>query len=324
MDKSCIESLRPQLAAWRSRLHEPWFLAAWPGMGAVAQLAIGYLVRQLHATPLGELGLDDYFAVRGIEVERGLILPRRIPVTTVHAWKDPSGGHDLVLVDGGAQPEQDLAGYCEQLLTMARDLGAGRVCTFAAMATMLRPEASPRVFVAASDRQLLDEAKQSGAEPLAEGDIGGLNGLLIGAAARHGLRGLCLLGEMPYFAGTIGNPKAAAAVLRTFRRLTGIDLDFTEIDGRARAVEALLVEHLRQAEQRAASDVATPDADAAEARPADSSEAARERARERIESLFVEAARDRGKAPQLKAELDRLGWFAEYEDRFLDLFKRAE
>jgi hypothetical protein len=45
--------------------------------------------------------------------------------------------------------------------------------------------------------------------------------------------------------------------------------------------------------------------------------------RQRLEGLFQEAARDRSKAFELKQELDRLGVFKEYEDRFLDLFKKA-
>jgi len=44
--------------------------------------------------------------------------------------------------------------------------------------------------------------------------------------------------------------------------------------------------------------------------------------RQRIEKLFDQAAKDRSKAFELKQELDRLGVFKEYEDRFLDLFKK--
>jgi uncharacterized protein len=44
----------------------------------------------------------------------------------------------------------------------------------------------------------------------------------------------------------------------------------------------------------------------------------------RIEQMFTEARKDRGRAMRLKDELDRLGAFKQYEDRFLDLFKRAE
>jgi len=42
----------------------------------------------------------------------------------------------------------------------------------------------------------------------------------------------------------------------------------------------------------------------------------------RIETLFEQAAKDRSKAFELKQELDRLGLFKDYEDRFLDLFKK--
>jgi hypothetical protein len=42
----------------------------------------------------------------------------------------------------------------------------------------------------------------------------------------------------------------------------------------------------------------------------------------RIERLFEAARQDRSKAYELKGELDRLGVFDLYEDRFLDLFKK--
>ena len=45
--------------------------------------------------------------------------------------------------------------------------------------------------------------------------------------------------------------------------------------------------------------------------------------RQRIEALFDQVARDRGKAVRLKRELDRLGVFDQYEDRFLDLFRKG-
>ena len=46
--------------------------------------------------------------------------------------------------------------------------------------------------------------------------------------------------------------------------------------------------------------------------------------RRRIEQLFTQAREDRAKAYELKRELDRLDVFREYEDRFLDLFKKPE
>lgn len=45
-------------------------------------------------------------------------------------------------------------------------------------------------------------------------------------------------------------------------------------------------------------------------------------ARTRIETLFVGVKRGDVSPPELKVELDRWGVFKEYEDRFLDLFRR--
>jgi hypothetical protein len=45
-------------------------------------------------------------------------------------------------------------------------------------------------------------------------------------------------------------------------------------------------------------------------------------ARYLIEQLFREAAGERSKVSELEAELRRWGVFGEYEDRFLDLFRR--
>ncbi|MFN7171005.1 MAG: hypothetical protein ACK4NT_07210, partial [Candidatus Omnitrophota bacterium] len=45
-------------------------------------------------------------------------------------------------------------------------------------------------------------------------------------------------------------------------------------------------------------------------------------AQEKIEKLFEEAKKDISKANELKKELDRWNVYKEYEDRFLDLFKK--
>ena len=53
----------------------------------------------------------------------------------------------------------------------------------------------------------------------------------------------------------------------------------------------------------------------------DSVDAAADR---RIDELFERAKTDRSKAFELKQELDRLGRFKEFEDRFLDLFRKSK
>ncbi|HLG68874.1 MAG TPA: hypothetical protein VK009_00465, partial [Chloroflexota bacterium] len=45
-------------------------------------------------------------------------------------------------------------------------------------------------------------------------------------------------------------------------------------------------------------------------------------ARERIDGMFAAVRRGDMEATELRNELDRWGLFGEYEDRFLDLFRR--
>lgn len=53
-------------------------------------------------------------------------------------------------------------------------------------------------------------------ELVEDGHIGGLNGMLLGAAGEMGLRGACLLGEMPHIFAQLPFPKASLAVLKVF------------------------------------------------------------------------------------------------------------
>jgi len=45
--------------------------------------------------------------------------------------------------------------------------------------------------------------------------------------------------------------------------------------------------------------------------------------KERIEQFFAQAKTDISKAHELKVELDKWNIYKEYEDRFLDLFKKT-
>lgn len=309
-------------------LQEPWLVAAWPGMGAVGLLAASTLAKVLGAENLGELDTARYFDVRQLEVENGLFQPATRPRTLLFAWKAPPGGRDMLVLLGEAQPGAEAWGYARVVIEMARSLGVTRVVTFAAMGAPIDPRAEHRVFAAATHGPLLEEARRQGLGSLQEGEVSGLNGVLIGAAAEAGLSGLCLLGEFPYFASAVPNPRASAAVLKAFGKLSGVQVDAAELETQAAEIEGELVtlgDELEAAarnrpipgfpgesdeeEELLAEEVHEIDVDAA--------------TRVRLEALFDQARADREKALELKSELDRLGLFREYEDRFLDLFRRA-
>jgi uncharacterized protein len=301
-------------------LTHPWMVAVWPGMGNVALNAGIYLLAKLDMTVIAELEASELFDIDYVEVEKGLLQPGRRPRNRFFVWTDPEKKHDLVIFLGEAQPPIGKYAFCRQLIKYAKQIGIERVFTFAAMATRMHPEHDSRVFGAATDENSLEELTRLELELLQDGHIGGLNGVLLGAAAESGLHGACLLGEMPHIFSQLPFPKASLAILEVFSTMTGIEIDFAELAEQAKAMEEQLGEILSRVEQEYGRNFEEEEEPVPEAKEEESISAAD---RSRIENLFTQAAKDRKKAFELKQELDRLGAFKEYEDRFLDLFKKA-
>jgi hypothetical protein len=269
-----------------------------------------------------------------------------------------------------AQPTYNLWAYANGILDKAKEHDVERVITFASMASTVHPTETPKVHGAATNGELLEELNRAGVTPVEAGQIGGLNGVLLGAAMERGIPGLSLLGEIPFYAANLPNPKASRVVLSVFSVMAGLDVSLADLDAHAKKFEGPLTqlfERLREQAQEEASDLpglmeededeepeagkatgaggtagtAGPEAAAGDApgaagasgaaggpEAAGGSPAPRKPLhpdlRARIERLFEEAEMDRKRAVSLKEELDRMGVFEEFEDRFLDLFKRAE
>jgi proteasome assembly chaperone (PAC2) family protein len=308
-------------------LNNPWLVAVWPGMGNVALAAGSYLVEQLNAEPVGELPTRDYFEVQHVEVEKGIATAGRMPRSLLFVWRDPAERHDLIIFIGESQPSQGGHALCRKLLSYANQWGVERCFTFAAMATQLHPSSEPRVFSVVTDGHLLEELESYGVEVLQDGQISGMNGVLLAAAAERELEGVCLLGELPYFAVGVPNPRASQAVLKVFGEYAGLELDFSRIEEQAEEMDQRLLNLLERlnegGDEEEESEFSIPQpAEEPEEEP--QAQEPPPESRQRIERLFQQAHEDRSKAHELKKELDRLGVFQQYEDRFLDLFRKAE
>lgn len=335
------------------RLTDPWLLAVWPGMGNVALGAGSYLLEKLQPDALFSVPAGDFFDLGQVQVRDGVVGPARFPENRFFGWKNPTGGRDLVIFVGEAQPSARGYAFCEALLRTAQGLGVKRVITFASMVTPQHPTAPSRTFAVATSEALLQEVRKT--EPnvgvLTEGAISGLNGTLLAAAAAQGLEGVGLLAEVPQIAANVPYLKAAHAVLGVFMRLVSMKLDLTDLATQAARVEKGLLQLIQQlgamaaqAQQQAQSgeaegttaegasddeDEDEPDLRAERVRQAqDGDEAPRGRpaldasTMAQLEELFLKAVGDREQALKLKALLDQHGVFKDFEDRFLNLFRR--
>ncbi len=306
------------------KLNHPWLVAVWPGMGNVAISGGYYLMAKLGMHILAEFSSHELFDIEHVEVKGGLIRSGRMPRSRFFVWNDPEKKRDIVVFIGEAQPPRGKYAFCRTLIEFARKLGVERLFTFAAMATQMHPEHDSRVFGAATDPETLAELKRLELTILEDGHIGGLNGLLLGVAAEIGLRGACLLGEMPHIFAQLPFPKASLAVLQAFATIAHITIDYTELAQQSKQMEQKLGELLAQVEH-ALTQQAPADEESVQVQPEEAAEEEIDAEDERrVEELFRQAQKDRAKAYELKHELDRLGVYRTYEDRFLDLFKKPD
>jgi uncharacterized protein len=297
----------------RSRL-----LAVWPGIGNVAMTAGFYLMSKLHMREEEPPPTGDLFDLDYIDVTGGLAKAGHIPISHLYAHRDPRKGVDLGLVIGEAQPPIHKLEYCRRILDGAEDLRVSEVVTFAAMAVDIAPGEPSRVFGVATSPEKLEVLRRHRIEILDAGQIKGMNGVFLAAAAERGIPGLCLLGSMPAFASQIPYPNASHAVLEAFAEISDLTIDLKELQEYGRAIEQQLtsgLERIREAVQ-AREQGGMPETES----PSGPDEAQKRQ----IEDLFELASRDRSRAFELKQTLDRLGVFKEYENRFLDLFKSYE
>ncbi len=308
--------------------NRPWLVAVWPGMGQVALSAGYYLMSKLEMYEVGELAVTGVFDVDFAEVKNGLLQKTHRPRSRFFRWRAPEGQRDILVFIGEAQPPAGKYAFCQKVVEFAKQNNVERIFTFAAMATQMHPSHDSRVFAVATDPTTLQELDRPDVTLLEEGHIGGLNGILLVAAADEGLHGICLLGEMPHLFTSVPFPKGSLEVLRVFTDMANIQIDFTELAEQAESMEHTLAEILakieRTLEAKARGEQPEEEQEEYLSSLYESEEEERLSAEDeqQIERLFDEAARDRSKAYELKRELDRLKVFADYEDRFLDLFKQ--
>ncbi len=309
------------------KLNDPWLVAVWPGMGHVASSAGYYLMAQLGVHMLAEFSPRELFDLEHVEVKGGIIQPVRLPRSRFFLWRDPQQRHDILIFIGEAQPPIGRHAFCRKLVEYAKQAGVTRVFTFAAMATDMHPEHESRVFAAATDEEMLASLKARKLELVDDGHISGLNGVLVGVAAEARLRGAVLLGEMPHIFSQLPFPKASLAVLKVFTEIAEVEIDFTELTEQADAMSNRLGELLSEAQKAIENRLSGSEEDEEEDEFASSLQEDDDRLsaadEQRIERLFEQARNNRAKAYELKRELDRLEVFDQYEDRFLDLFKKS-
>ena len=293
----------------------PVMIAAWPGMGNVALGTVDYIRRKLKAVRFAEIKTDPLAALDAVEVRSGLSKFPKTPLNTFYYTKDP----DMILFEGEVQPAgRSGIELLNKVLGVAADQKVSRIFTGAAFPMPISYKDVSEIYAAANKESLRVYLKDSGIRLMEGGHISGLNGLMLGFAAKKGIDAICLLATMPHYAISLPNPKSSSAIIEALNRMLSISIDVRELNGYIKDME----ERMAIIEDKV-KDVIAIEEESVESYPHHEKKIP-VYIMERIEKLFIEAKGDKKKASSLKNELDRWGLYSQYEDRFLDLFKENQ
>lgn len=311
----------------KPKLKRPYFIAAWPGMGSVAVTAVEYLRDQLGAKLLGEMPAEDFFTPTGATVSKQIIQAPELPTNKFYYYQSSSSKRDILFFLGSVQPiphkEHE---FSEKILQIAQSFDVQMVITTAAAPTDMYFRDKPRVFAAPNDGNLIKMLMEYKVHFMGNGNIAGLNGLLIAVAREMGLKGVCFLGEIPFFTAQVEFPQASVEILQILMQILNLKIDMVDLELYAGEKEKeieplakLLMKENQKEEEEEKEEVEERQIEHAEQDVPRS-------ARVKIEKLFRQAEFDGSykSKMKLKEELDKWDLFDDYLDRFLDLFKKGK
>ncbi len=241
----------------KPRLKKPLMFVGWPGIGNIGIITIDTLRSEIQAEELGEIEPWDFFYPTKVIIRAGILEDMQFPRNKFYYKR--LGDRDIIFFIGEEQPSARGMTYAEGekayemanlVLDVAERFGCQRVYTSGAAVALTHHDLKSRVWAVANRKDLISEAKGYANTILMsevegrgdQGNITGLNGLLIGAAKKRGLEGICLMGEIPDYLSRVPfpYPKASQSILEVFASILGISIDSSALDDMSRQMETII------------------------------------------------------------------------------------
>jgi predicted ATP-grasp superfamily ATP-dependent carboligase len=287
-------------------------LAGWPGMGNVGVGAVNYLRENLDATLFAEIESGPLWTPEAVVVEDGIAKIPVIPPSRFYHTTDPA----MIIFEGSFQPGGRIGDEVgREIIDLAARFKVRMIYTGAAFAMPISYRESSQVYGVVNREFLRDQLQHYTVEIMKEGQISGMNGLILALAAQHNIDAMCLLATLPQYAINFPNPKASRAIIEILESMLQRVIDKKELDKAVSGMD----QKLGLIEQKIKETFYQMEKDDEEEEVEDDQVPGY--VMEKIEKLFGEVKQDRSKAPVLKDELDRWNLYELYEDRFLDLFR---
>ena len=226
-------------------LKDPILIEGLPGLGLVGKIALRYLIKQLKAKKVAYL-YSPHFPYFVLVNKKGNV---RLLRGAFYYYKNPNGPNDIVLFTGDSQSQTIEGQYeiADQILNFSEKHGVKTIATIGGY--RMEPKEKPKVFIAATSKEILDKALQAGATLSTSGSpIVGTAGLILGLSKFKKINALCLLGETR---GYLPDPLAAKSILEVLKSTFNFELDLTGINEEITRAETM-VTRLQQIEEKRA------------------------------------------------------------------------
>jgi uncharacterized protein (TIGR00162 family) len=224
--------------------NNPVLIEGLPGLGLVGKIALRYLIKQLKAKKVAYL-YSPHFPYFVLVNKKGNV---RLLRGAFYYYQNPKG-NDIILFTGDSQSQTIEGQYeiADRMLDFSEKYGVKTIATIGGY--RMEPKEKPKVFIAATNQDILHRALDAGATLSASGSpIVGTAGLILGLSKFKKIEALCLLGETR---GYLPDPLAAKSVLEVLRTTFNFDLDLKCLDEEIAKAETMVTK-LQQIEAKRA------------------------------------------------------------------------
>ena len=224
--------------------NNPVLIEGLPGLGLVGKIALRYLIKQLKAKKIAYL-YSPHFPYFVLVNKKGDV---RLLRGAFYYYQNPKG-QDILLFTGDSQSQTIEGQYeiADRMLDFSEKYGVKTIATIGGY--RMEPQEKPKVFIAATNQDLLHKALEGGATLSTAGSpIVGTAGLILGLSKFKKIEALCLLGETR---GYLPDPQAAKSVLEVLKATFNFDLDLKGIDDEIAKAETMVTK-LQQIEAKRA------------------------------------------------------------------------
>ncbi|MDI9576636.1 MAG: PAC2 family protein [Thermoproteota archaeon] len=224
--------------------NNPVLIEGLPGLGLVGKIALRYLIKQLKPIKFAYL-YSPHFPYFVLVNKKGNV---RLLRGAFYYHKNPDG-NDLILFTGDSQ-SQTIEGQYEianRMLDFSEKYGVKTIATIGGY--RMEPKEKPRVFIAATNHVLLEQALAVGGILSKAGSpIVGTAGLILGLSKFKKIDALCLLGETR---GYLPDPMSSKSVLEVLKETFHFNLDLKGLDEEIVKSETMVAK-LQQIEEKRA------------------------------------------------------------------------